>query len=503
MSNSSAVGRFDFGGSSLPSSGTSTIKELLAELNQERELAEKSNTSGKAANGVLVGINSLTTTLNGIERITGRKIPKSEISPVAVSDLKTVKRLYLTGLEHGVKVFTIIDPPHLREDKWTLEFRESVPAPRNKTAAFAIQDLLTRLGTDVPSVRRETIERALPQLSDLLLRIEGENTQIGRILKLGFGDDMDAVTPAYQELTAWVDAYPVTPDASSNRLDEAIYTYLRTLRFAHFALGFKKAFELAEIKDAIEPIADHMDLLAYAVSKRVGQPLQLATPFLAIDQFDSFVDDWEDQLSRAITSATGFPVAPGDIADLSEAAKRVLILYGSFELGKRDTESSILSIWDCVSALCTIRHQQEADTRHAAYWPSQPTQGDVILRQLLPSLRDKKKPRGYRSIEDLFTEDYVPHVINQIIYQRFCNMQSALLGLAEVHTARMSFRVARLTKLAEIFRMTDVDQIVYSYEAFLSSLEQTANQINSSIRSAKFFATLDKWLHGRPDEPQG
>lgn len=487
----------------MPSSGTGTIKELLAELNQERELAEKANAHGKAANGVLVGINSLTTTLKGIERITGRKIPKSEISRVSVSDLKTVKRLYLTGLEHGVKVFTIIDPPHLRGDKWTLEFRESVPAPRNKTATLAIQDLLTRFAIDVPSDRREAIERALPQLSELLLQIENENAHIGRILKHGFRDDMDAVTSAHQELTAWVDEYPATTSPSSNPLDEAVYTYLRTLRFAHFALGFKKAFELAEIKGAIEPIADHMDLLAYAVSKRVGQPLQLATPFLAIDQFDSFVDDWKDQLSRAITSATGFPVARSEIADLSEAAKRVLILYGSFDLGKRDTDSSILSIWDCVSALCTIRHQQEADTRHAAYWPSQPTQGDVILRQLLPSLRDKRKPHGYRSIEDLFTEDYVPHVINQIIYQRFCNMQSALLGLAEVHTAQMSFRVARLTKLAEIFRMTDVDQIVHSYAAFLSSLEQTANLVNSSIRSAKFFATLDKWVHGSPHESQG
>lgn len=278
MGKSSTAGRFDFGGS-MPSSGTGTIKELLAELNQERELAEKANAHGKAANGVLVGINSLTTTLKGIERITGRKIPKSEISQVSVSDLKTVKRLYLTGLEHWVKVFTIIDPPQLRGDEWTLEFRESVPAPRNKIATLAIQDLLTRFAIDVPSDRRETIERALPQLSELLLQIEDENAHIGRILKHGFRDDMDAVTSAYQELTAWVDGYPVTTSPSSNPLDEAVYTYLRTLRCAHFAIGFKKAFELAEIKDAIEPIADHMDLLACAVSTRVGQPLQLATPF--------------------------------------------------------------------------------------------------------------------------------------------------------------------------------------------------------------------------------
>jgi len=481
--NTSSIGeRFDFGVFTSPQSGTGTIKELLAELNHER---------GQAVDGSLVGINSLTTTLDGIERITGRKIQKSEVQQLSVAALKTIKRLYLTGPEHGVKVFSIIDPPHLKKRKWTLEFRESVPAPRNKDATLVVQDLLDCFATEIPKERLATIERTLPRLPELLLQIESENTHIGRRLKHGFDGYMDAVASAYQELTTWVDAYPVTADPSSTPLDEAVYTYLRTLRFAHFALGFKDAFELAAIKDDIKPIAGHMDLLAYAVSKRVGQPLQLATPFLAIDQFDSFVDDWKDQLSRAITSATGFP-ARGDVADLSEGAKRVLILYGSFELGKRDTDSSILSIWDCVSALCTIRHQQEADTRHAAYWPSQPTQGDVILRQLLPSLRDKKKPHGYRSIEDLFTEDYVPHVTNQIIYQRFCNMQSALLGLAEVHTARMSFRVARLIKLAEIFRMTDVDQIVHSYAAFLSSLEQTASLISSSVRSAKFFATLDK-----------
>lgn len=150
---STTAGRLEFGGSSLPPSGNGTIKELLAEINEERKEAERHKPGGKTAKGILVGINSLATTLDGIERITGRKIPKSEIKLLALSDLKTVKRLYLTGLEHPVKVFSIIDPPHLREDKWTLEFRESLPAPRNRPATVAVQDLLSRFATDIPHSR--------------------------------------------------------------------------------------------------------------------------------------------------------------------------------------------------------------------------------------------------------------------------------------------------------------------------------------------------------------
>lgn len=486
MSDPVRAARFDFTATGPTQPETGTIKELLAELNEER---------GNRADGSEVGINSLTTTLNVIKQIIGREIKKSTTSPLSTAELKTIKRLYLAGIEHSIKLSILIGPPHL-SNKPTLEFRESTPSPRNEPATLVVEDLLAEFVKEIPRERLDAIDRQFPRLPELLLSIEKENAAIGDRLKQRAGDSEESLAAQYRELATWIDAYPVHALPSTTPLNEAVYTYLRALRFAHFALGFQRAFHLAEINTSIRPIPGNLEVISFSESKRVGSPLRPASLCFTIDQLDEFVGNHKEQVVRAITEATGLNVDASSFGQMSELAKRLLVLYSTFHLGERNTNTPLLSVWDFVAALCTIRHEQEADTRDAPYWPTQKSQGDVVLRHLLPSLRDKRRPGEHRSIEELYTADYVPHEINQLVYQRFCNMQAALLGLSDVHEARMAFRVSRLKKLTEIHRANDVDQIAAISSAFLDSLQVQAEKAGSLSPESDecFYALLNKWL---------
>lgn len=482
-------GRFEFGSIDGSESQTASIKELLAEINHERGSTE----------GIEIGVNSLVTTLDGVARITGREIARSEIKPRPIVELKTIKRLYLAAIENRVHLFNLIDPPHLL-DKSTLEFRDTYPAPRNEIATGVVSDLLMHLSKEIAQERLALVNQTITNLPELLLTVEKQDAAIGDVLKMHCGGDLDALAAAYRELVARIKNYQPQQKPASNPLNEAIYTYLRTLRYAHFALGFEQASELAAIRQEIAPISHELAVFCSGLSKSMGRPALLATPIISISQFPDFVNQRKPELIALIEKATGLKTERAKLTRIVELAKRLLNLYCYFHLGERNTKSELLSAWDCVAALCTIRHEQFADTRHAPYWPAQEAQGDKILRHLLPSRRDKKQPPGHRSIDELYSADYVPHAINQILYQRFCSVQSALLGLGDIHDARMAYRVARHKKLAECFRFNDVNHIndeLVQFHAYCQGQALKCERVPSRTTTG-FFEVLDEWVHQSP-----
>lgn len=482
-------GRFEFGSMGRSQSQTASIKELLAEINYERN-----STKGNA-----IDVRSLETTLDGVARITGRDISRSEIQPRPIVDLKTIKRLYLAALENRVHLFNLIDPPHLL-NKSTSEFRDAYPAPRNEIATGVVSDLLSNLSKEIAKERLAFINQTIINLPELLLMVEKQDAAIGAALKMRCEGDLVALAAVYSELAARVNTYQPQQKAASNPLNEAIYTHLRTLRYAHFALGFGQASELAAINHEITPICHELEMFCYGLSKSMGRPVLLTTPIISLSEFPDFVKSRKPTFITLIERATGLETQRLKLARISELAKRLLNLYCYFHLGERNTKSVLLSAWDCVAALCTIRHEQFANTRHAPYWPTQQAQGDNLLRHLLPSRRDNKKPSGHRTIDELYSADYVPHVINQILYQRFCSMQSTLVELGEIHKARMAFRVARHMKLAECFRSNDVDHVndeLARFDAYCQVQALKCERV-PSLTAAGLFETLNEWVHQSP-----
>lgn len=474
--NTAQLGRFDFGRADTDETQAGTIKELLAEINQENP---------PSADGALVTIQSLRTVLKGIDRITGRRIEESEIKRIPLCELKTIKRLYRTSGENRIQLFNLIEPPHL-SDKPSLEFRDTYPAPRNEIGAGVVAHLLSHLRREISDDRLAEIERVVGSLPEKLLAIEEQDTTISRTLSLRFPDDPGAKAAAYRGLAESIDAYSPHHRQTTNPLHEAVYTYLRTLRFAHFAKGFEESIGLAAIHDEIIPIDDALNALCLSIGESLGTRILSTSPTTSISELPTFVETWTSELIRLVERATGLKTERRNLPSIVELASRLLNLYGYFYCGERNLESNLVSPLDCVAALCTIRHEQALKTEHRPFWHAQESQGKNVIRHL----------QANRSLESIFDEDYVPHVINQIMYHRFCNMQSALIGQQSLHAARTSFRVARINKYAQCLRSNDIDVITKSVATFgIDCLTMAARcEIQSDRTTPSFFDKVDRWL---------
>lgn len=446
--------RFDFGSYRTAGNEIGTLKELLAEINAENWCTEEKD----------VTIQTLAPLREGIRKVIGKDITDSTVATLPLTDLKTIKLLYRTNDDGDVHLFDLIAPPDLK-NKANLEFRTELPIPRTDRHTRMIASMQEALCKEIPSERLARIDRNLTSLPEMLLSLQKQNEVISEQLSRRFDSNSEAKATAYRTLVGAISAYVPYSAPASNPLHEAIFTYLRTLRFKHFAAGYENLMAKASIKQGITPIGPELIAFYAQISQRMGRPLSLPSPVTSIRGFPDFVEAWAPQLIKLVVKATGFSTKPRQLRSLVERARRVLHLYCVMQLGERHSDTVALSPYDCVAALCTIRHEQAIKTKHEPYWHAQKSPGGSLLGSL----------KANRRIEDLFKEDYVPHEINQIIYYRLCAMGSALVGATSYHDAWMAFQIARVTKYAECLLSNDIDVItraVLDYQ--MSCLEMVA-----------------------------
>ncbi|NYE30934.1 hypothetical protein HDE78_003911 [Rhodanobacter sp. K2T2] len=430
--------RFDFGDTTTASGEIGTLKELLAEINQEQT----------SASAKQITIQTLSPVLEGIRKIIGRDISRSTVAPLPLADLKVVKLLYRENILGNVHLFDLIAPP-AENVKANLEFRIDLPIPRTKSHTHTIMSILEALETEISSDRLASIKGILTSLPETLVTLETQNLFISRQLGKIFKRNAEAKALAYRKLADAINAYTPHIPPAANSLPEAIYTYLHTLRFAHFANGYQEIVTKASIKAGITPIKREVRAFYSEVGERIERRLFLDSGVTTIAEFPSFVRTWAPQLKGLVVKATGKPTSSRQLLSLVDRATRVLHMYCFLNLGERISDTAVLSPLDCVAALCTIRHEQVTKTVCVPYWHGQKQPGGTLLGQL----------KTTRPIEDLLKDDYVPHEINQLIYNRWCAMGNALLGTSVYHDAWMAFQAARIQKYAECLRSNDIDVI--------------------------------------------
>jgi hypothetical protein len=474
-------GRFDLGHPSGDAAQHATLSDLIQHLeessrpaNQEPRPRRKSAPKLRG-NSKRFSRRDLNTVLKGLHEITGRAIDSGQ-SEQPLVNLKVVHLLYQLTRTRSSRLFQFIGPPErvkrtkqLKRTKpveqathQTLEFKDSYPDPRNPEVTLLVADLTAYLSQEIDDIRLEQIHAATPPLPEMLQAIENQNTILSRhLLSRGNGEQSQDAA-AYRALAAAVDAYTPAPRTSQNRLDEALYTYLRTLRFQHYVGGFERAMPLAAIKGNITPVGQEMSALCDQISARWGFRLELHDGVLSINALPDFVAQWAPELLALVECATGL-TRSRNVYQIKHASK-LLNLYTYFQRHTRDLDAKLLSVLDCVAALCTIRHELAANTKHRPYWHGQNSQGGNLLRHL----------NAHRSIESLYQDDHVPHGANQILHQRYNNMSTALVGTAEIHEARMSFRLARLKQHAKILQLNDAALILAELERFDQYCENRA-----------------------------
>lgn len=220
-------------------------------------------------------------------------------------------------------------------------------------------------------------------------------------------------------------------------LDEALFLYLHTLEFAHFAEGYPTLLEKAEPDCTLVPVQQAIDELAKESME--NSELGMYDPIIPDDGFVEFVRDWEDALCPIVGTALNEAVTPAKLAKAIEPAWRLAQTYSIFQKQSlfHDEYRAFFSTLEVVAALCCVRHEQSRKaserTKHKPYWKGQQAPGGSILTSLdLPILGDQ--PFAFY--------DRIPEEHRLIWIRRFEWFQDALQNHTELTVQRFRFRSA-------------------------------------------------------------
>jgi hypothetical protein len=458
--------RFDFSYTESSHGKTGTLEGLFADI----PLSEKQRLNGTAlTNGFLASVRK------SIQEITGRIFTSEITQPLPLIDLKTIKCLYLANQVHGKYVFRLIAPPQ-KSKKPSLELRyDSYSLARNLNTGI-LADLFRKLSIEIDRSRLFNINSTLPSLNATLRILEEEHADISKTLWEWLQHDPSAITEAYKQLTEAINAYRPPAQPTDNPLNEALYTHLRTLIFQNFVYGYEEAIEKAKIKTVINP--NEIELLQLCYHK--ADPLKPFINVASVDTFKSHIEDRSAVFAALIKRTTGIPTTDEDLTAIIEHARRVLLIFTHAHLESTDTKDILVSPLDCAAALCAIRH--EAETAKTEHRPREHGSTEHKHNTPLPYLR------AHRSIEDILSNDLIPHSVSQIMYNRWMFMSSKIMGHDhhERHEALMAFQIARLKKYAACLMSHDVDHIVRATHHFhdycVSALKITLSYVGTSKR---------------------
>ncbi len=473
-SNDSDCVLFDFG-SNLDSERkkTGTIKELLAEINQN-----------KPASGKEVNLDSLGITLNFIGNLTGRNYTSiTEAHPL--SFLKVAKLLYIENDESGIQLFQYLKAPHLGA-RPTMEFRTTGVAPRNEYRVKVVNDLLDRLCLEIDAGKLQQIESSLLTASKLLQCIDLENQEILEGIHELHACDHAAVAQSLNQMTQSIRGYRVVHGESTAPLDEILYTYIRKLPFLHFVGEYKEIVAAAKIGDAGTHVESAIEEFCARLGVMRGTAITPNTRLTSVQDFPGFFDANARDLIQLVKAATGLPTQLRDLAGKLGYASKILTMYTFHQHGKVPPNLETLSVSDCIAALCTVRQQQDAKTNYTPYWHGQES-------------ADKKahifgQMQKERSIEELWEQDYIPHGINQLLYGRFCQFHARFAGQQDRHEAILAFQLARLEKYAECLLGYGVDDINAAVRSFNFYCEMQARLLTHPALQRPFIERMNSWL---------
>ena len=452
-----------------------TIKELLAEINLECT----------TENGTAVDLKSLGTTLDFIGKFTGREYTSiTELLPPSV--LKIVKLLYLKNDESGIQLFQYIMAPQWGATP-TMEFRITSVAPRNEYRVQLVNELLDQLSTDIGDIRLRQIEASLLTELNLLDCIEMENREILNPVYNLHNNNESAIVCALGHFTNFILRLSVDHTTSTAPLGEVIYTYLRTLPFLHFVGAYKELLSTSKLSDTTKPILSEINAFCTKLGTTHHAEIHAYTPVTSIEEFPVFFGTHVSDFIKLVNAATGISTQRRDLVDKLGYASKVLHMYVFHQNGRTPQHDRLLSVSDCVAALCTIRHQLEVKTNYNASWHGQ------ISKEIRNGLFNQMEKK--LDIQELYDSDYIPHGINQLLYSRFCQFHAQFTGEIDRHEAFQAFQIARLDKYAECLLLCDINNINVTIDKLNHHCEQYAQLLVHPVFQASFTERMESWLN--------
>lgn len=463
-------GRFDLGNLQSDNNAQVDFSELLREINGVRKKGIGENVGNKEKK-------DFGTVLKGIETTLNRRIGDG-IGQMTVADLKVVKLLYRMTKERASSLFGLIAPPGVADNEATVEFGDAYvkrqigdPTPnddRIEENVLLVADLIAYLSVEIPDVTIKAIHALLLTHSKLLECIVIENNEILHPIRAACASLHSDPANIYFFLAQQIQLYSnIEPSTRPNQLNEALYTYLRSLHFQHFVGGYANIVEKAIISEQIKPIRSEIGRFCEELAEANMVPISLNTPITSIEEFPALVKRQSTRFRSLIKSSTGLMTRHNELDDICNHASKILNAYMWVHFREKSLDKECISVADCLASLIAIRHQQAVKTNHKPRWFGLKDVGDSPLRYF-----DRE-----RSVSDLQATDYIPEGVNQLLYQRFCQIHLLLIGDQDRHEAWMTFQVARLHQYAQCMQSNNVSSIAGS----INNLNEFCSKISNLL----------------------
>lgn len=419
---------------------TATLDDLLRRINVEQE----------KLNGELATPRTLKRTLDFLESSIGLVVSGRD-APLAISALKTIKLLYLVDATSGRNVISLLAEPQ-NGDEATMEFSTVTTIPRDSEASAIIRSMSEALSKEIPPDRLRMFTSLTGDVRDqsvaegILLLAERTGDEVFHTLHETLPADEGALSDAYRGLAALLDGFRVSPNLDHDvPAHEALYVYLQTLGFHHYALHYplhmnqtRTAGELS----AIEREADALCRLAAGSDYHHG-PNKRA---FSVNTVHNLVQAWPKELGALVEKATGFATSVKQLKGNQDRVKVLLASYAHRSLDCDDLDAQVISVYDIVAAMSSFRYQQEAGQDYQPYWHGQVEQGKSPQRHFDKGL-NRRDPHQHQGVMHIYLN-------------RFYEYQAALTGTASSHRAWMQFQVSMLNAYRSILKLNDIMAIV-------------------------------------------
>jgi hypothetical protein len=441
--------RFDFGCNPDPDGKQmGTIKDLLAEINQQHP----------SANGTEADIKSLGVTLKFFSHFTGEEYKRITVK-LPLSTLKTIKLLYVTNNAKDVQMFRLIAPPHASEPA-TMESATGASIARDKYGAAIVEILSNQLALEIGGDKLKPFYDLLKNsgkqsvAEELNAHIERTNDEIYRLLTSRLGNDNIRLADACYRLAKEIDCvnYTKAEDADPAPLNEAIFAHLQGLGFVHFALHHRDFIKTIRISQTIHPIDTAVNALCQTLSDAKGATVLPDERLFSVNNFHHLVAGYHRELISLVRAATKFNTRKKTLFENTVRAKRILALHVYRCYDETDLDAQLLSVFDIVAALCSVRYQQGVKTEYKPKWLGQVSKG--------------KDPQAHFDKTIDLDDPFQYQGVIQIYLYRFQEYLSAFTGMTESSHAWMSFQVSRFDAYARMLQLNDINAIIASVYHF-------------------------------------
>jgi len=403
----------------------------------------------------------------GIRKLTGQKIAAYDRINKLVT-LKVVKLLYLIMRNRDrPSLFGLLAAPE--NGRPGLEYREAYPNAKNEESTWLVADIKEYLGTELELDRTKDIEIACSRLMSAFTSITSNVDWA--IASVGYSTQRCA--SIYVALEEALHNFRWKAEQGMSRLDEALYIYLSTLEFRHFANSYpllieiavasQKGLQVASIVGDLEQLAQHMisSELAWLEAAGMGSRVRTSKCRIPLALFPRAAADCAHEIRAMMSKALRMPIEEKAYQQCISAVQNLLKRVCKFEPEQRGPEDKVTaSIAQVAAAFCAVYFEREIlqeRTNHRPYWHGQKAEGGSLLGSLEKPLTDA----------DVLEEH------SQIWRLRLEWFQAANGGYLNVFVEKMAFRTVLLRKMGDIARTNNTEVCTKTIADLIDHLKET------------------------------